>query len=147
MVLRFSMGFVIAIMVLLSACAGPAGVAGSAGPAGPAGPPGAASEIRAATLVITPMSGLAGKTKLTIYGSGFVPEENVRVILGIEGADIGLADRDTGGIVVADDKGAFKLKNRGGIPRKEVINPGVYTVKAIGDKGSMASAPLEVVAP
>ena len=102
------------------------------------------AEISPASIIIEPMSGPAGKTKLTIYGSGFVPGEKVRIILGIEGTDIALAAKGSGGVVKANQHGAFVLKPRGGIPRKSVIKPGVYTVKAVGDKGSVASAPLQV---
>jgi len=104
-----------------------------------------AAEISLATIIIEPMSGPAGKTKLTIYGSGFTPGEKVRIILGLEGTDIALATKGSGGIVKANQHGAFVLKPRGGIPGKKVISPGVYTVKAVGDRGSMASTPLHVV--
>ena len=49
----------------------------------------------------------------------------------------------TGGIVIVNEYGAFKLQPRGGIP-KVMLKPSVYTVGAIGDKGSRATTPLKV---
>lgn len=150
----FLVCFVVAIVLLLSGCTGPAGSAGLPGPAGPpgsAGPPGpagSAAEITPATLVIVPMSGEA-KTKLTFYGSGFVSGEEVRVIITINGVPCafgpaGSEEASTGGgMAIANEQGAFKLESKGGIPI--MIEPGVYTVEAIGDKGSRATAPLEVL--
>ena len=90
------------------------------------------------------MSGLP-KTALMVYGSGFVPGENVRIILHMTGTDMAWGPKGSGGIVTANDYGAFELKPRGGIPRENVIEPGVYTVEAIGDKGSQATTPLAVL--
>ena len=145
MVLRFSIVIILATVLLLTACTGASGPAGSSGPSGPAGPAGPpAAEVSPAKIVITPMSGLP-KAKLTIYGSGFKSEEKVRVILSLEGFDLAWGGSGTGGFVTANEYGAFVLKPRGGIPALGVVQPGVFAVNAIGDKGSSATSPLEVL--
>lgn len=70
----------------------------------------------------------AGKT-LTIYGAGYRPEELVS--LEIEGVRFASS--------VASDRGAF------GEDLVAVLEPGMYTLIGIGDKGSIASAPLVVL--
>ncbi|MBI2832350.1 MAG: hypothetical protein HYX79_08850 [Chloroflexi bacterium] len=149
------------LSLLIVGCTGPAGQQGPQGPAGqqgpqgpaglpgqqgPAGPAGKAAELPAATLVLVPSSGLAGAA-LVAYGSGFVPGEKVRVILHMEGTDMSWAPAESGGTVTANSSGAFKLTPRGGIPAASLIAPGVYSVEAIGDKGSRATTPLVVLAP
>jgi hypothetical protein len=100
------------------------------------------------TLVVVPMSGEPEK-KISFYGSGFVPGEKVRIILTVDDVPLAFGSAGTaepftgGGIVTANESGAFKLVPVGGIPVS--IKPGVYTVEAIGDKGSRATAPLEVL--
>ncbi len=130
--LGLSVCFILTV-VLLSACAGP-----STKPAEPT------AQLAGATLLVAPMSGKPA-TKLTLYGSGFIPGEKVRVILPLEGYDMVMAAEETGGFVVANETGAFVLKPQGGIPLAEVIQPGLYTLRAAGDKGSMATTPLEVL--
>ena len=93
-------------------------------------------------LVVKPMQGEPGD-QLTFYGSGFVPHEEVRVILESNDVPYVFGQAGTGGIVQANANGAFKLTPRGGIPRV-MIEPGMYTIYAVGNKGSKASAPLEV---
>ena len=93
-------------------------------------------------LVVKPMQGEPGD-QLTFYGSGFLPNEEVRVILESNDVPYVFGQAGTGGIVQANTNGAFKLTPRGGIPRV-MLEPGMYTIYAVGNKGSKASAPLEV---
>jgi hypothetical protein len=91
----------------------------------------------AANLVITPISALP-KSVITIRGSGFVPKEKVEIIMIVDGIPVELGEEPM--IKEANEMGAFKAKS--GIPFN--AKPGIYTVKAIGDKGTVAVAPLEV---
>jgi len=91
----------------------------------------------AANLVITPNSGLP-KSIIHILGSGFIPKEKIEVIMVVDGLPTELGEEPM--IKEANEVGAFKAKS--GIPLD--TKPGVYTVKAIGDKGTTAVAPLNV---
>lgn len=102
-----------------------------------------ASNLQVPSLVVVPISG-EPLTKLTFYGAGFVPGEKVRVILTVDDVPFAFGEVGTGGIVTVNEYGAFKLQPRGGIP-KVMLKPGVYTIEAIGDKGSRATTPLEVL--
>jgi hypothetical protein len=102
-----------------------------------------ASSLQVPSLVVVPISG-EPLTKLTFYGAGFVPGEKVRVILTVDDVPFAFGKVGTGGIVTVNEYGAFKLQPRGGIP-KVMLKPGVYTIEAIGDKGSRATTPLEVL--
>ena len=110
-------------------------VAGALSCAGLQEKPGASS--LATSLVITPVSGLPGVV-ITIRGSGFIPEEKIEVIIVIDGVPTELGEQPM--VKQANEVGAFKTIS--GIPI--MTKPGVYTVKAIGDKGTLAVAPLEV---
>jgi len=101
------------------------------------------SDLQVPSLVVVPISG-EPLTKLTFYGAGFVPGEKVRVILTVDDVPFAFGEVGTGGIVTVNEYGAFKLQPRGGIP-KVMLKPGVYTIEAIGDKGSRATTPLEVL--
>ena len=101
------------------------------------------SDLQVPSLVVVPISG-EPLTKLTFYGAGFVPGEKVRVILTVDDVPFAFGEVGTGGIVTVNEYGAFKLQPRGGIP-KAMLKPGVYTIEAIGDKGSRATTPLEVL--
>ena len=102
-----------------------------------------ATNLQVPSLVVVPISG-EPLTKLTFYGAGFVPGEKVRVILTVDDVPFAFGEVGTGGIVTVNEYGAFKLQPRGGIP-KVMLKPGVYTIEAIGDKGSRATTPLEVL--
>ena len=102
-----------------------------------------ASDLQVPSLVVVPISG-EPLTKLTFYGAGFIPGEKVRVILTVDDVPFAFGEVGTGGIVTVNEYGAFKLQPRGGIP-KVMLKPGVYTIEAIGDKGSRATTPLEVL--
>lgn len=100
-------------------------------------------DLQVPSLVVVPISG-EPLTKLTFYGAGFVPGEKVRVIMTVDDVPFAFGEVGTGGIVTVNEYGAFKLQPRGGIP-KVMLKPGVYTIEAIGDKGSRATTPLEVL--
>jgi len=102
-----------------------------------------ATDLQVPSLVVVPISG-EPLTKLTFYGAGFVPGEKVRVILTVDDVPFAFGEVGTGGIITVNEYGAFKLQPRGGIP-KVMLKPGVYTIEAIGDKGSRATTPLEVL--
>jgi len=102
-----------------------------------------AAEDKVANLVVTPISGEPG-AKLTFYGAGFVPGEKVKIIMTVDGVPFAFAVAGTGGFVTVNEYGAFKLIPAGGIPTV-MLKPGIYTIEAIGDKGSRAAGPLEVL--
>jgi hypothetical protein len=103
----------------------------------------AIAEQSAPSLVVSPISGKA-LIKLTFYGSGFEPGEKVRVIMEFNDVPYAFGTVGTGGVLEVNENGAFKLEPRGGIP-KQYVEPGVYTIQAIGDKGSYATHPLEIL--
>ncbi|HDP36444.1 MAG TPA: hypothetical protein ENN27_01035 [Candidatus Atribacteria bacterium] len=102
-----------------------------------------ASEKQVPSFVVIPMSGEPGD-KLTFYGAGFIPGEKVKIIMTVDEVPYAFAEAETGGFVTVNENGAFKLQPRGGIPTV-MLKPGVYTIEAIGDKGSRATTPLEVL--
>lgn len=102
-----------------------------------------ASEEQVPSFVVTPMSGEPG-TKLTFYGAGFVPGEKVKIIMTANEVPYAFAQAGTGGFVTVNENGAFKLQPAGGIPTV-LLKAGVYTIEAVGDKGSRATTPLEVL--
>lgn len=89
------------------------------------------------SLAITPISGPPG-TSISIYGSGFIPAEKIEIIMIVDGVPVELGSEPM--IKEANEMGAFKVKSN--IPRN--ANPGVYSIKATGDKGTTSVAPLEV---
>ncbi|PKP60930.1 hypothetical protein CVT91_04130 [Candidatus Atribacteria bacterium HGW-Atribacteria-1] len=102
-----------------------------------------ASEKQVPSFVVTPMSGEPG-TKLIFYGAGFIPGEKVKVIMTVDEVPYAFAVVGTGGFVTVNENGAFKLQPAGGIPTV-LLKAGVYTIEAVGDKGSRATTPLEVL--
>ena len=99
-------------------------------PEGPRGGP-------AANLVVTPSSGLPND-KITILGSGFIPGEVIEVIIVVDEVPTELGEKPM--VKKANEMGAFGTDSN--IPR--LATPGVYAIKAEGDKGTVAAAPLEV---
>ena len=94
---------------------------------------------------LTPMGGETGE-KVIIYGAGFEPGEKVKIILQMGNVPLQWAEEDSGGVVIANQYGAFKLAPRGGIPVAAMyVKPGIYVVKALGDKGSKAIEPIEIL--
>lgn len=102
-----------------------------------------AANLQVPSLVVVPLSGEPG-AKMTFYGAGFIPGEKVKVIMTVDEVPYAFAEAETGGIVTVNENGAFKLQPRGGIPTV-MLKPGVYTIEAIGDKGSKATTSLEVL--
>lgn len=88
-------------------------------------------------LVINPISG-PPETSISIYGSGFIPGEKVEIIMVVDGVPVELGSEPM--IKEVNEMGAFKAKSN--IPRN--AKPGVYSIKATGDKGTISAAPLEV---
>ena len=93
---------------------------------------------KAASLVITPSSG-APSSAIEFIGSGFKPGEGIEIIMVVDGVPTDLGRKPM--IKKADESGAFKFK--GNIPRNAA--PGLNKVEAVGDKGTVAEATLEVV--
>jgi len=101
------------------------------------------ADLQVPSLVVVPLSGEPG-TSLTFYGAGFIPGEKVKIIMTADDVPYAFAEAETGGFVIVNENGAFKLQPRGGIP-VVMLKPGIYTIEAIGDQGSRASIPLEVL--
>ncbi|HZK10780.1 MAG TPA: hypothetical protein VFD10_00245 [Atribacterota bacterium] len=102
-----------------------------------------AANLQVPSLVVVPLSGEPG-AKMTFYGAGFIPGEKVKVIMTVDEVPYAFAQAETGGYVTVNENGAFKLQPAGGIPTV-MLKPGVYAIEAIGDKGSKATTPLEVL--
>jgi len=96
-----------------------------------------AKSVSPASLVITPISGKPASV-IIVRGSGFIPGEKIEIIMVVDGIPVELGEEPM--IKEANEIGAFKAKS--GIPLD--AKPGVYSVKATGDKGTVAVAPLEV---
>jgi len=92
----------------------------------------------AASFIVTPVEGTP-KGAITFYGAGFVPGEVIEIIMVVDGVPSDLGRKPM--IKKANESGAFKFK--GNIPRNAAT--GVHTIEAVGDKGTVAVAPLEVV--
>jgi len=91
----------------------------------------------AASLIVTPNSGPPG-AKIAILGSGFIPGETIEVIIVVDGVPTELGGKPM--VKKANAMGAFKTSSN--IP--SLATPGVYTIEATGDKGTVAVAPLDV---
>ena len=146
-----AMVLILAVAGLLLACQGPSGTPGEPGMPGlpgkpglpgPSGPPAVSPTAK---LVITPASGTQ-TTPITILGSGFQPGENVEVMImhGDTPAGLGTYKVEGSTAFTANEDGAFVAESK--IPREAAFPLGVYTVKAVGDKGSEATHPLESAA-
>lgn len=134
--LRGTVAVLVALLLLMP-------LAGCVRPIGPEVLP--EPPARAASLLISPMSGVE-RDFITIYGAGFVPGEIIEVIMVVEGAPHMLA-RFPFGIrgkfyLQANEYGAF-FATGSAIPRG--TPPGIYTVTATGDKGSVATFPVKVL--
>lgn len=104
-----------------------------------------AGETGQPVLNIEPNKGTPG-TELLIIGSSFIPGEKVKVIMEVGGVPLQFGESGTGGISLVDDQGNFALKPRGGIPIAPMfVKPGLYHLTAYGDKGSKATATIEVL--
>jgi len=89
-------------------------------------------------VVVGGAEGVEVGSRVTVLGSGFQPKEGVITII--------VAATPAGDALLiggqANSSGAFEFRSR---PMSKSIQPGVYTVKATGDKGSIATAILKVV--
>ena len=115
------------------------GAAGRAGATGPAGVDGAtiassATVIGGSTLFDFPFGIAVSGDTLQVWGSGFNAGESVLVKVG----DASIP----GGSAEANSSGAFAIMT-GALP--DSVLPGVYTLWAQGDEGTMVSHPLKVV--
>ena len=79
-----------------------------------------------------------------LIGELVFTEDGDIVFITVDEVPYAFAEAETGGFVTVNENGAFKLQPRGGIPTV-MLKPGVYTIEAIGDKGSRATTPLEVL--
>ena len=130
------------------------GVSVDAGPNSVRGEGGAGSAATIPVMVIdtapdttSPSSSLASTPispgqDTTVYGAGFLPGEFVSVVI------IGADKNSVVGGGEANSSGAFSFAGRApisadGVP---VFGMGVYTLKAQGDMGSEATAPLLIIA-
>jgi len=120
---------------------GPPGEPGLPGLPGLQGPPGEPAPQASATIVVSPVAGLP-KATTYFYGSGFAPGEKIQLLLHVEGTDIACGPKGGKAVIEANEYGAFSFSQL----RHRAIGTGVFTLEAIGDKGSRATAPYEVLA-
>ena len=125
----------IGIMLICSLLLIPALACVPAPPPPPAPPP----VEKIAILSISPASGKAAAI-ITLDGRHFLPGEEIEVIMIVGEIRHGIGTLKVDKIV-ADEKGAFKVKS--GIPFK--TPPGVYRITATGNKGSVGIFTIEVV--
>ena len=95
---------------------------------------------KAPSMVIIPSSGKAA-AKIAVLGAGFVPGEEVQIEVEMSGVTLFLGSKEAAH--VANEMGAIKIDSF--IPGALVAKGGLYTVKAVGNKGSFATYPLEVI--
>ena len=113
--------------------AGRRGPQGAAGPPGPPGPPGGNAVSPWADVIVAAVE-TGGTT--SVWGSGFGAFERISLVAGATsgGNDVIL------GSSVANQSGAFSAEV--GVD----LGPGIYSLWAIGDDGSQATAPLLILA-
>ena len=101
-----------------------------------------------ATIIMVPQSG-PPKTTVQLYGSGFQPGEEINVEVVNAVMPIGVLNLHVGpepAMVVADESGAWTSKDwsRGSTGIRPEITPGIYTLRATGNQGSVATTPYIV---
>jgi len=128
--------------------AGPAGAAGAAGargpagergPAGPAGAAGKSAVSPEANLDVSPAS-VPQNRPVTVAGSGFAAGESVLAVI------VAAIDKEDF-ILVGADASASGAFSRASVAIPTSIKAGVYTVRATGEKGTVATAPLVITVP
>ena len=124
---------------------GPAGAAGAAGPAGAdgaQGPPGDPAPASAAGIRLDKDVYTLGEERtFTVTGWGFHPGESVLIVFHTDAYGPG-----TIGGVDASEFGTFESTQRGRFRMERIgSSPGVYTVRAEGSMGSLATAPITFV--
>ena len=132
------------VCLLLVGCQGASGAPGLPGPPGTAGPTGPAGEPGSQATAMIVVSPVGGLPKATTYfsGAGFVPGEKIKLLLHVEGTTIMCGPKGGMAVIEANEYGAFSFSQL----RHRAIEAGIYTLEAIGDKGSMATAPYQVLA-
>ncbi|MBI2846342.1 MAG: hypothetical protein HYX82_00515 [Chloroflexi bacterium] len=121
---------------------GPAGATGPAGAAGPEGKP--APQVEATIVIMTSdlerFPHVPVGSSVSIHGSGFAPNETivVEIVAGISGLT------RTWKEFKSNESGAFATHS---LALPAAVKEGLYTVRAIGNLGSIASAPIHVAAP
>ena len=122
---------------------GKPGIPGEQGPAGPQGDPGGDAAVSAGGIELDQDSYVVGSDRaFTVTGWGFQPGEAVLIELATVGfgpAFVGGADASDFGTFVITPKDRFRL-------HREPIEPGLYTLWARGDQGTLASALITFVA-
>lgn len=152
-------GLLVSLLVVLAACAGPLGAQGPAGKVGPEGPQGAVGPTGSRGEMGPPgpvtfepgvnLDATVVKADLVVTGSGFSPGEVVflRMPSALQGGNDKFLDpvKDAPPIT-ANDSGAFIFTT----PTKTAfkgVAPGPYSVRALGTKGAVATAPIVVPTP
>ena len=100
-----------------------------------------------AALVIVPNEVLTTASTVTVYGSGFVPNKGVSLLLVGKWTFKGAETEDPGiDGTVANEYGAFSItvKISAGLVKNYGMGAGVYTVKAVQEGERVASACLVV---
>lgn len=147
-------GAVVLLLAGLVACQGPQGQAGPAGVPGPEGQQGNAGPVGERGLMGPPgpvnfepgaaITAVLTKTDVTVQGSGFTPDEVVmlRIPNSQQGGLDTFLDLPQGALVKVNDGGAFTAT----FPIKTIskARPGVYSVRALGTKGGLATAPIQI---
>ena len=124
---------------------GPSGPNGVQGPVGPSGPAGAQGEkgdvgpqVNATLLTDKAAYDMSADTGISIIGAGFGAGESVAVMLPVT--------RQMVAAGMANDSGAFEFKSLSNFSVKALsLDAGVYSLRANGSQGSIASAPLRLV--
>jgi len=135
-----SIGLVTILIVIAVLSLSLAACIGSQGQAGAKGEPAKLAPQPEAALIVT----VASKKDVAVVGSGFHPAESIKlVIIGKQGADWGIGP--PGGFK-ANESGAFEVKlTKRQLQRLSLVlikGVTVYTIKARGSEGSIATAPL-----
>ena len=128
---------------------GALGPEGPPGPPGPAGPPGRQAQSPDARILLS--SGVISVDQpLTISGSGFLPGEPVTLVLQIDEVVQYVVGGRTAQHPIANAAGAFSVSfdsirgDGGGAPGALERAPGIRTVRAVGEDGSRAAAPVKI---
>ena len=148
----------LSVALVIAACQGPAGpegpegpqgLTGTDGPQGPSGPEGSpgragpegAPAPQPEAKIVLDKEVMTADQGLTVIGAGFQPSEGVAltVVIGADSSTVfdttESSARGTFEVVVTEiTKGAAAP-----------LQPGLYTIKAVGELGSSASAPIRVV--
>ena len=125
---------------------GPLGPPGPPGPPGPAGPQGGPAPSPGAAILLS-RGVLSVNQPITISGSGFLPGEPVTLVLAIDDVDSRVIGGPTAHQPIANAAGAFSASFdsiRGGGGERGALGraPGVRTIRAQGEDGSRAAAPI-----